>query len=1047
MNASFFEIFDDSLLVWGVNVLVQWTLVMSATLALGVFFRRQPAFRYGVLFAGLLLVLVVPLTAGVAQSQGVGLFSYPRIDNVPGAATSTDRAIISSLLEQERGPQATTASRVPSQGESSLVTEATNFANVDNLGTTSATVPALQMSSLIHGIMAAVIGIWFAGALLLLVRMAVGWHRMAAILRSSRPTTDETLAATFAEASSMIPGMIPNATLAISDRVSGPLAAGLLRPCVVLPASLVGRLDSEQTRAVLVHELAHLSRRDPAIVLLQNVASAIGWIHPFVFVLNRRLAQAREEICDNYVLAAVDAPSYSRLLLALTQRLQATRPLPGAVGMFASHWTLENRVAGLLDATRLRATRLSARGRLVIAAFAAILATTAALGTVGRSAGQPPQDQAKANDVAKEKQSITVKGRITTESGDPIRGAFVAVIGVNITTLDHKIQTLAEGVADAAGRYELKLAGVSARSHREVSVIARADKSALAWQRMDLNVAESNLDLKLAPEQLIRVRLVDLEGKAAANVSADLTIVFATNGKRNETESGIFCWKIEPQPRNVLPPVTLDATGLLTIAGVGADCGVALELISSDRFARQFLSLNSGLPEERGENDATYRGIVKNVPPGQVATIPLAPATIFEGVVLLGDTGMPAANAPIKIWSGDMDGGSMCGFESKTDAQGRYRLIPYAGVRFNLQAYPPADAPFFPRRTDDFHPKASDGPKNLELRLPAAVLASGVVVDAATGTPVVGASVQYYAQSENKFVTDEIVTGWANIKFTDDKGRYKITIPPGPGTFLVDAAAGASYVLQERTSGELDDGKPRGQRYYAHAFQPIAVPAPEKKGTPSEFAADPIKLHPGGDVVVKLVDESGKAVEQNIAISRLKISPLHSRFRGFGRVDPGSCVEFRGLDKEKRYAVHFLDPVRRLGATARLSAKEPQPTVVLQPCASAKVRILQPDGQPVPAGTWMSLWIVVTPGLPDFGMDRLAGPVADEDVVGNFDRINYGVDHTTDKGGVLTLPALIPGATYRMLDELERKAIVAKEFVAEAGKLHDLGDIKLQKKR
>src|SRR5439155_744999 len=148
-------------------------------------------------------------------------------------------------------------------------------------------------------------------------------------------------------------------------------------------------LTLEQTRAILVHELAHVSRRDQVIVLLQNVAEALGWLHPLIVLLNRQLAQAREEVCDNYVLAETDAPSYGRTLLTLAEWIQTARPLPGAVGFFTSRWTLESRVAGLLDDRRSRATQLTFRGRIIVVALALALAMVAALGTVERTTSQP----------------------------------------------------------------------------------------------------------------------------------------------------------------------------------------------------------------------------------------------------------------------------------------------------------------------------------------------------------------------------------------------------------------------------------------------------------------------------------------------------------------------------------------------------------------------------------------------------------------------------------------------------------------------------------
>lgn len=1054
MNTWIFEILGDSLLLWGVNVLLQWTLVTAAALALCAFLRRQPAVRYGVLCSGLLLVLFVPLIAAAMQGVGAGVLSVAWIDDLPqtaNAAVPTTPSRLEQVNVSRIVNDAKDASRRESPSETpSVATTANDMAATYPLTSPTnayASSSATGIGGLVRASMPAFMGFWLAGTALLLVRLVMAWRCLAAILRSTRPTADEALAAAFASAAKP-----SGAELMVSDRVSGPLAAGLWRPRVVFPASLVGRLTLEQTHAILVHELAHVSRRDQVIVLLQNVAGALGWLHPLIVLLNRQLAQAREEVCDNHVLADIEAPSYGRTLLTLAQWIQTSRPLPGSVGFFTSQWTLESRVAGLLDKGRSRATCLTVRGKMVVAALAVVLAGIAALGTVERTAGQPLEAQAADNAGAKNagiaKASILVKGRIANANGEPVAGAFVAIVGANIAKGNNG-ETLVEGMADGAGHYELSLPGVSSTTHRDVSLIARADKLALAWQRVDLLAAESRIDLKLPQEQLLQVRLIDLQGKPVANLAVDITGISSVERKGRDS-SGIGFWLMDPLPRNALPRPRTDAGGLLSIPGIPDDHSVGLEVVPTEQIARQQLWLNSDEPEERPANDGTYRPIIKKVPPEQIVTIPLASATIFEGVVLLADTGMPAANSVIKIWASQQkEFGSMLWIDGKTDDRGRFRLNPYTGIRFGISAYPPADTPFFPRQTNDLHWKPLDGSKSIEIRLPAAVLASGTVVDAQSGTPVVGASVQYLAETENnKYYTEDIVMGWQNMQYTDDQGRYKITVPPpGPGTILVHAPASASYVLREKTESEIRAAKVGGRRYYAHAFRSIAPPVPDAKVVAGPFAVDAIKLQPGENVVAKLLDPDGKAIEKALAISRLRILPNSLYFRGLFREEAGQAVAIRGLEKGKRYPVHFLDAKRRLGTTALISSDDPQPTITLQPCASAKMRLLKPDGTPVRAGSYGSLLMVVTPGAAGYDLDNLAALRADEDFVGNFDQLNYGRDYVTDKNGVCIAPVLIPGATYRLIDVDDVKTIIAKEFVAEAGKMHDLGNIQLRSKQ
>ena len=228
---------------------------------------------------------------------------------------------------------------------------------------------------------AIVVGVWLVGTAFLLARLGVSGWRLHRILSRAAPNANPMIAELFARvASNLQPNRMPK--LELSGEVSGPISAGWLRHRIVLPTLLVERVSAAHLHDILVHEVAHVLRRDPLTVQLQNVAAgAIYWFHPLALWLNRSLAQAREEVCDNYVLATTSGPSYSRTLLILGE-LVVSRPLPGAVGLFTSRWKLEQRVAGLLDEHRNRAVTLGNRAKLLIAAMSLLIATGTALGTV-----------------------------------------------------------------------------------------------------------------------------------------------------------------------------------------------------------------------------------------------------------------------------------------------------------------------------------------------------------------------------------------------------------------------------------------------------------------------------------------------------------------------------------------------------------------------------------------------------------------------------------------------------------------------------------------
>ncbi|TDX01239.1 M56 family metallopeptidase [Dinghuibacter silviterrae] len=93
-------------------------------------------------------------------------------------------------------------------------------------------------------------------------------------------------------------------TLLESGLVRVPMVVGHLKPIILVPMGILTRLPQDQLEAVLLHELAHIHRRDYLVNLLQGVVEAFLFFNPFVWWLSALIREEREHCCDDIAIAA-----------------------------------------------------------------------------------------------------------------------------------------------------------------------------------------------------------------------------------------------------------------------------------------------------------------------------------------------------------------------------------------------------------------------------------------------------------------------------------------------------------------------------------------------------------------------------------------------------------------------------------------------------------------------------------------------------------------------------------------------------------------------
>ncbi|HEY4088835.1 MAG TPA: M56 family metallopeptidase [Bryobacteraceae bacterium] len=183
---------------------------------------------------------------------------------------------------------------------------------------------------------AVLLAVWMSGFVAFVVWLAIDLVRLRRIRREGLPCP---------ELSS------EGIQVLLHEKIQAPLTFGIIRHSIILPVT--ARTWSEaELRHALVHEMAHIQRRDWILLLFAQWACAIYWFNPLVWIARRRLCLEAEMACDDAVLKDHEPSGYARQLVALAEEMSHARPRL-ALGM-AKRSDLSIRVSALLDTRRRR---------------------------------------------------------------------------------------------------------------------------------------------------------------------------------------------------------------------------------------------------------------------------------------------------------------------------------------------------------------------------------------------------------------------------------------------------------------------------------------------------------------------------------------------------------------------------------------------------------------------------------------------------------------------------------------------------------------------
>jgi beta-lactamase regulating signal transducer with metallopeptidase domain len=420
--------------------------------------RVNAATRHAVWWAVLALVVLMPLT-----------ILLPRRAPVPSAAVGTEKQIRTRALPSSATtPLAAGGAYVPASPLAS--------APLPALNSRPTAAPRVRIPIEFHlgNWPSSLLFLWIAACCLLLSRIVYGYLRIRGLRKRARPASSD-LAVRFEQRlrdshTSRSPQLL------VSDELISPLAAGFLHPVVILPQTLLAEIAEPELDCVLLHELAHVARRDDWTNLLGRLASAVLVFHPVAVWVLRRIQREREIACDDWVVAATgSAVHYAFTLGHIAEFCSARRRGLLATEMAHRSSKISERIEILLGPR----FHFSAGASLPRVSFCVALG----LALLGLSVRMPgwiafAKDATAAvakNQAAPQSQGSAAHVALAPQTSPVAAPALVATLSPAYAVQSSAAQAGSLATQDKTWRHEWKLTRDSSSSKVQFSLIIRDD--------------------------------------------------------------------------------------------------------------------------------------------------------------------------------------------------------------------------------------------------------------------------------------------------------------------------------------------------------------------------------------------------------------------------------------------------------------------------------------------------------------------------------------------------------------------------------------------
>jgi beta-lactamase regulating signal transducer with metallopeptidase domain len=834
----------------------------------------------------------------------------------------------------------------------------------------------------------------------------------------------------------------------LSVRIGLPVAIGMVRPMIVLPAAFADSEPDDRLEAAFAHEWAHIRNGDLRWLVLLRLINIVLFAQPLFWCLRRTIRADQEALAD---AAASALQRGGRLAYAETlvgwarssRRPHSAALASAALGLWERPSLLHRRVRLLLEPdyrveqTTSRGWKLAAAAVGLVAALLLSMITLRPPATAQEmKATQGPKTIAGtvSPKAAVATDRFEYSGRVLDPYGKPVAGAklHLAYFGYN-----GQAAPAIRATSDALGRFRIEVSKADfvdttyETPWTTAQVVATAAGFGLGWadaaKEEDAKSDPRNLTIRLPHEDApISGRLVDLEGRPVAGatvrhqeilepeqgeLSAWIAASTTGSGGAFEIEREYLKRKLRPRVSGLPVVVTTDADGRFSIQGVGRERLIRLNFSGPTIQTKTISVLTRDIKPFQVTNGRGSPDWGITLYYGTRFTHAAAPTKLVIGVVNDRETGKPLAGVRIASdRTAEFPVYGFNGIEATTDQDGRYRLVGLPRGRGNqFIAIPAKGQPYLAARVEIPDTPGLD-PVSLDVGLMRGIVIEGRVIDKSTGEPL-KAFVAYNAYEDNPNLSkapgfDEARV-WGQYQ-TEADGSFRVVGLPGRGLIAtIYIGGGKQYVTGvglPKAISRVDTLPvvPDGSLGHFNALSEVNLSEGE-----TALHHD-LALVTGVTRTVRVFDPAGRP----LAGARIKFQPQVTNLS-----EPQRTTEFRveALRPDETRSLVVFHEILKLAGWIDVRADEESITEMkLEPWGTVIGRLVDEDG----------------------------GARSKVDIIYS-ERHDYPV--TTDAQGRFRIDGLVPGKPAKVWVSPTAgflSGTIAKALVLKPGEVKDLGDVR-----